>query len=590
MWVFIPLVCVAADKGSQYQEGISVELLKLSVKCHFEGDSKMIVDRDYLFSPEEIDEMIKERNEMNTPEDFFEFLNTVSRDSRALEITSIFGIDDGHVPAYISDLMGIEYTGEQGDELNKIIGISKIVHERWNGLHVKQTEIEEGIYSTMVEVPNSFIIPGERFQECYYWDTYWIILGLLRSELYRTVVGMIENFIYVIETYKSIPNGFRTYYLGRTQPPYFTMMLLELHNHKDKMLESCPNIEDVLSRGLEAAKEEYKFFMENRIVEVEKDGIKYTLNVYRANGNTPRPESYKEDYKIMIREGSRETVCNELRSGAESGWDFSTRWLVGNNLETIRVTTVIPADLNAILYANELIIYSLSKDKDRNTWKEKSEIRKKAINAILWNDGEGCWNDYDIELKKHTSTGFYVSNLVPMCYGIPPPTGSIYDVLRKYESSIFGFEGGIPASGEEYSSSNQQWDFPNVWPPLVHIVASFLERIGEEKMALHVARPLVRAVIKTAMANVGGPIFEKYSCEEIGILGKKGEYFTQKGFGWTNGVVADFIAVHGPSLVTKLSHKKSKAEVSSLLSERTVSPPSFTPENCLNLPKQDDTQ
>ena len=43
----------------------------------------------------------------------------------------------------------------------------------------KRSLTEEGTYSTLIPAPNPFVIPAGRFRESYYWDSYWIILGLL---------------------------------------------------------------------------------------------------------------------------------------------------------------------------------------------------------------------------------------------------------------------------------------------------------------------------------------------------------------------------------------------------------------------------
>lgn len=81
-------------------------------------------------------------------------------------------------------------------------------------------------------------MPGGRFQESYYWDTYWIVIGLITCDLLDTAEGLIENFIMSIEKYGFIPNGCREYYLNRSQPPFFALMVSSLvQAFRDKKLE-----------------------------------------------------------------------------------------------------------------------------------------------------------------------------------------------------------------------------------------------------------------------------------------------------------------------------------------------------------------
>ena len=43
--------------------------------------------------------------------------------------------------------------------------------------------------SSLIYLDHGFIVPGGRFREMYYWDTYWTILGLINSEMTETVKG-----------------------------------------------------------------------------------------------------------------------------------------------------------------------------------------------------------------------------------------------------------------------------------------------------------------------------------------------------------------------------------------------------------------
>jgi neutral trehalase len=78
---------------------------------------------------------------------------------------------------------------------------------------------------------------GGRFIETYYWDNYWILEGLLVSGMFDTAKTILENQIYLIENYGFIPNGSRVYYLNRSQPPYFSLMVMNFYENSIKSNE-----------------------------------------------------------------------------------------------------------------------------------------------------------------------------------------------------------------------------------------------------------------------------------------------------------------------------------------------------------------
>ncbi|ADM11130.1 alpha-alpha-trehalase precursor [Encephalitozoon intestinalis ATCC 50506] len=602
------------DPGSR----MSSELLEVSFVSKITKDSKILVDKVFTKPPEEIDEilrnMLRENRSFEKEEDFWRF---VDENSFEPETELIFGKDDKELQADMpkntsSYIIKLEeklsdgsnplfQTSQYKQSIANLIRIGKELENAWGKIYVRQNRLKRGQYSTMIKVKNPFIIPGDRFKEAYYWDSSWILEGLVRSGMEKIAVGMVENFIGLIEQFGFIPNGLRTYYLNRSQPPYFPQMLLTLYKHLP-----WEKIENTIKRGLDAAVTEHTFFMTQKVERVEKNGKSYVLNVYKVNDTTPRAESYSEDRETAEQNKSRdekyrrraEDIYADLKAGAESGWDFSSRWLgLSGQLDSIRVSKRIPADLNSVMYANECIISKLyeiiegKNSKNSKYFKEKSEERKDAINNVLWNDQQGVWNDFDIETREHTSPGFYASNLMPMCYGIPPPKDkgvSVYHILNMFAEDIFGHPGGMPASGSKNKDSTLQWDFPNMWPPLVHIVAFFLERVGEREMALHMVRSYLEniSVSTSVVDETKRGIFEKYSCEMVGSPGYKGEYTAQVGFGWTNGIAIHFLDRFSSEIVSPKSHEESYKEIKALLEKRILDkaePKNHTPEGCLLL-------
>ena len=126
---------------------------------------------------------------------------------------------------------------------------------------------------------------GGRFVEFYYWDTYWIIQGLLLSEMYDTTRGMLENFLSMVDTYGFVPNGGRVYYTKRSQPPLLIPMVYSY-------VTVTGNI-PFLKNNINLLEKEFEFWMTNQTVTVNKDGNEYKLARYYTASQGPRPESYR---------------------------------------------------------------------------------------------------------------------------------------------------------------------------------------------------------------------------------------------------------------------------------------------------------
>src|SRR5947209_10638847 len=93
----------------------------------------------------------------------------------------------------------------------------------WDVLTRKADTVQQ--YSSLLPLPNLYIVPGGRFREIYYWDSYFTMQGLAASNRYDLIEDMLVNFKWLIDHYNHIPNGNRNYYLSRSQPPYYALMV-----------------------------------------------------------------------------------------------------------------------------------------------------------------------------------------------------------------------------------------------------------------------------------------------------------------------------------------------------------------------------
>ncbi|XP_067002747.2 trehalase [Anabrus simplex] len=520
----------------------------------FYDDSKKFVDMRMKYSPNEVlqnFEDLKAREGGDIPqEELLKFVNDNFEDGNELE-AAVPG-DWKESPAVLNRIADPDLR-QWAKELNAL----------WKNLtrRVNDDVKQNADRYSLLYVPNNFIVPGGRFRELYYWDTYWIVRGLLLSEMTSTVKGIIGNFVYMLENYGIIPNGGRVYYLQRSQPPTLTPMVANYYV-ATKDVEYVRSIIGTLDK-------EFQFWMDNRTVEVQKDGKTYTLARYFSPSEGPRPESYREDYEIAHKtfdtDERRQQFYEDIKSAAESGWDFSSRWFIrdGSNngtLSDIHTRNVIPVDLNAFLFWNARILSDFHKMLgDFNKAAKYTKIAsdwKEAVTAVLWNEDEGSWFDYDT-LNNKQREYFYPSNVAPLwtkCYDESRAAIIGRKVVNYLDrSNIRSYLGGIPTS---VNRSGEQWDLPNAWPPLQSIVVQGLDETNEKSakdLAYELAKQWVRSNYRGYQDSM--EMYEKYDAENPGKYGGGGEYTVQSGFGWTNGVVMEFLATYGERLTANGNNK-----------------------------------
>ena len=360
--------------------------------------------------------------------------------------------------------------------------------------------------SSALPMSAPFVVPGGRFREMYYWDSYFTMLGLAQDGYGALVISMLDDFRDLIETYGMIPNGGRTYYLSRSQPPFFALMVMTF----------APNALDYI----EAIKMEYNFWMKGPRVVSMPDGS--LLNHYWDSLNIPRDEGYLEDMATARRAPSDE-IFRSIRAGAESGWDFSSRWFAGSNLESIMTTKIVPVDLNSLLYYYEIVLGHT----------DAAAARKAAISKYLYNAEKGFYCDFNLTSMNHSSS-INAAMSFPLFFNIS--TLAEADSTAAAMWHLLVKQGGIVTSTA--TGSGQQWDSPNGWAPLQYFAATGLENYGFSDQAQSIRDRFLKTV--DTVYQTSGSVVEKYNVVDPGS-GHGGEYGVQQGFGWTNGVVRMFL-------------------------------------------------
>eukprot|EP00468_Gymnochlora_sp_CCMP2014_P002186 CAMPEP_0167744440 /NCGR_PEP_ID=MMETSP0110_2-20121227/2594_1 /TAXON_ID=629695 /ORGANISM="Gymnochlora sp., Strain CCMP2014" /LENGTH=504 /DNA_ID=CAMNT_0007628965 /DNA_START=197 /DNA_END=1711 /DNA_ORIENTATION=- len=399
-----------------------------------------------------------------------------------------------------------------------------------------------------------FIVPGGRFRESYYWDSYWIIEGLLTCDMKQTAKNIVENLLDDIDVFGCVPNGGRIYYTTRSQPPLLAAMV-------DLVYESTKDVA-LLKRAVKSLNLEYTFWNDpknKRIVSISVNSNEsVVLNRYNSIDDTPRPESYREDIETRALGGS----MSQIRAAAESGWDFSSRWMPTEDaksdlpLALTATSSVAPIDLNAFIYDMERRLEKFHRILNRPTkakiYTKASEKRKAAILKIAMQEGTpSLFNDVLISTGKPSSRTSAASFAVMWCGLLDSWDEKNKDkFVEKYvEKNPLLMQAGISTTTTQ---SKQQWDFPNAWPPLQAIAIDGLRRINTEK-SLKLAENLASLWLRSCYRawEPKGHMYEKYNAEKCGQGGGGGEYNVQLGFGWSNGVVLRLLDLYPRLNVTK---------------------------------------
>jgi alpha,alpha-trehalase len=382
-------------------------------------------------------------------------------------------------------------------------------------------------HSSLLYLPNPYIVPGGRFGEIYYWDTYFTVLGLQVAGNYTAIEHIADNFAYFIEQYGHIPNGNRTYFLSRSQPPFFSL-IVELLGEKfyEKYKSVLEKEYAFWTNGIDNLDSQTAF---RRVVKMPDGTI---LNRYFDDTDIPRQESYREDVELAQQtQRPAGELFRNIRAACESGWDFSSRWFKDPfDLSTIHTLDIVPIDLNCLLYHLETLlakVYKKDKVKYRD-FRNKAKIRKKAILKYCYNEDFQIFTDFDF-VENEPTNKLTLAMVYPLFFKIATnrQAGSVALTLN----ARFLKSGGLTTTTV---NNGQQWDAPNGWPCLQYMAIVGLQNYGFE----HLANTITERWLETNIVifKKTGKMLEKYNVVNPESIAVGGEYLVQDGFGWTNGV------------------------------------------------------
>ncbi len=409
-----------------------------------------------------------------------------------------------------------------------------------------------------VPLPHPYVVPGGRFREIFYWDSYFTMLGLQESGRADLIRGMLDNFAYLIDQFGFIPNGNRTYFLSRSQPPFFALMVQLLAEIKGP---------DMLTSYLPQLQREFKFWHKDagelsperqfarRVVHLSSGG--HPANPHRRTGRpgggllnrywddtpAPRPEAYRQEIELTEKTDALgiapEKLYTHIRAACESGWDFSSRWFADQKtMTTIHTADIVPVDLNCLLYQLETTLRDASTQAgltDESNWfGTLASIREQLIQTTFWNDATGFFHDFDAVANQQTPV-LTLAGVFPLFFNLATPQQAqrVHNRLKADFLQAGGWVTTLNHTGE-------QWDWPNGWAPLQWMVYRGLTNYGFTKTARDGRDRWLALNDKVFRAT--GKMMEKYNVVDAALTTGGGEYENQDGFGWTNGVYLRLLA------------------------------------------------
>lgn len=360
---------------------------------------------------------------------------------------------------------------------------------------------------TLLGLPNPYLVPAYEeghefdFNELYYWDSYFMVQGMLDAEHRQLVMGILENLLALQRRFGAIPNASRMYLTGRSQPPFLTSFIFDVYDTYD-----LP--EKWLQAAIAVAKDEYQ-------------------TVWMG---TAKPNA-----RLVYNGLSRYYDINYLHdlAEAESGWDMTPRF--GR-----KALNYVPVDLNALLYKYETDFARAARmagdKREAAKWEVAARHRKQTMDECMWSNLRGLYYDYNFAKEKRGNVASLAS-FYPLWAGMvdDKQAKQMVKALRRFEN-----RGGLattdtaPLNKMVPGMMPTQWAYPNGWAPLHYLVIRGLERYGYHAEAAHIARKWIKTNLD--WFNRHGVFLEKYNVVQPEKPPMKGVYPSQTGFGWTNAV------------------------------------------------------
>lgn len=364
---------------------------------------------------------------------------------------------------------------------------------------------------SLLGLPKPYLVPAFEeghefdFNELYYWDSYFMVQGMLDESHRELVLGVLENLTYTFERFKVIPNASRTYLMGRSQPPFLSSFILDAY----------------------------------QTYNLDKKWLKKAIKTAEAEYHTVWMGHIKPNSRLVYQGLSRYYDVNYLNdlAEAESGWDYTPRF-------NHRALNFLPVDLNSLLYKYERdFAYAerlLGNEAEANKWELASQTRRLTMNKLMWSELKGLYYDYNY-MKENRGGVSSLAAFYPLWAGLADErqAARLVSSLKRFEK-----RGGLATTDQPQvgnlvpGAMPTQWAYPNGWAPLHFVVVKGLQRYGYHDDARRVALKWLKTNLD--WFNKNGVFLEKYNVVQPEKPPAKGVYPSQTGFGWTNAVFERF--------------------------------------------------
>jgi alpha,alpha-trehalase len=381
------------------------------------------------------------------------------------------------------------------------------IREFWKRLERFHPKDDE----SLLGLPKPYLVPsyeegaGFDYNELYYWDSYFMVQGLLDEEHRELVEGILEDLLSLLDRFKIIPNGSRTFLMGRSQPPFLTSFIFDIYN----------------------------------TYEVDKQWLKDAIDLAKIEYETVWLGEKKPNERLVYKGLSRFYDINYLHdlAEAESGWDMTPRF-------NRRALNYLPVDLNALLYKYEMDFARaarlLDDIREAAKWEQAAASRKQAMDELMWDRLRGMYYDYNYVKEKRGNISS-LATYFPMWAGMvdEKQAASLVKALRRFENKGgLSTTDALPLNQYVPGSMPVQWAYPNGWAPLHFIVVEGLLRYGYHEDAKRIAMKWLKNNLD--WYNEHHVFLEKYNVVNPEKPPQKGVYPSQTGFGWTNAVFERF--------------------------------------------------
>lgn len=359
---------------------------------------------------------------------------------------------------------------------------------------------------SLIGLPYPYLVPSYEeglefdYNELYYWDSYFMVQGIMDDEHRDLVIGILEDLLNMFERFKTIPNGSRTYLMGRSQPPFLSSFILEVYKtyKMDKQW---------LRRAIDIAEEEYRHVWMGKTKPNARQIYEGLSRYYDIN--------YLHDL-----------------AEAESGWDMTPRF-------NRKCLNYLPVDLNSLLYRYERdFAYAeriLGSEAEAVQWEQAAHKRRMTMNDLMWSELRGMYYDYNY-IKEHRGSVSSLAAFYPMWAGLASEkqAARLVVALKKFEE-----KGGLATTDQQLTqmvpgSVPTQWAHPNGWAPLHLIVVRGLQKYGYQEDARRIALKWINTNLKWFKEH--HVFLEKYNVVQPDKPPARGVYPSQSGFGWTNSI------------------------------------------------------